>query len=794
MPVCGSSGDAFAFIEKANTRYAVTTDLTLTQDSFIQFDFSASCSVSNSCYAIELEYSLDLGLTWQPLLRDCLPISLDCTRYQLQRVLVSDTFNKWGRVTLPIPPYASFLNVLLPPAARDEGVRVRWWQPKHDGLDQNDWALDNVLIGGSATQRTGIVDTFRGAALPQHERAPADSAPTGRILQEPRAEERGTGEGEWRSGAQVRERGTGERESGGVGHRGEKKSGGVEQKRGRNKSGGWSDGCFNTLGVIVVSSFSVSEHWMFHDDCLVERFCDSPDGVMVCGSHDGREVYAVTRDLTPTQGWIMQFKKYSDTRWAIDSFYIGPACPDNCGGHGDCLKERCLCDPGFSGPNCYLSQTLRSSLKERFDTDEVRPDLWLSLEGGRPCTDCGVLVEDTALYFGGANTRQAVTTDLDLRGSNATQFRWIQREGSAEKHAIVMDRGLNVLCADSVSNSGCLAWQIVVGCEVESCGELHSVLLEYRKDARMDSWQQVQEECLPSSVNNVGCSPFQFHEATIYSAVNSSSWSRVTLQLPDHVSSSATQFRWIQREGSAEKQSWAVDQVYIGEACPRLCSGHGYCTSGAVCICDEGHQGDDCSISSSDLPSYIKDNFESESVTEVNWQQIQGGGIGSGCGQLSPHAHGDSLYFTGCKTRQAVTRPLDLTRASKIMFVLQIGSVAQTDSCNMDLGEPNTVDKAVLLQYSINNGITWHVIAQHQPKDFIQAQRVSYNIPLEARVKGVQLRWWQPRHNGTGHDQWALDHVEVVLTRKQNYMMNFSRQTGLRHFYSRKRRALRRHF
>lgn len=50
MPVCGSSGEAFAFIEKANTRYAVTTDLTLTQDSFIQFDFSASCSVSNSCY------------------------------------------------------------------------------------------------------------------------------------------------------------------------------------------------------------------------------------------------------------------------------------------------------------------------------------------------------------------------------------------------------------------------------------------------------------------------------------------------------------------------------------------------------------------------------------------------------------------------------------------------------------------------------------------------------------------------------------------------------------------------
>lgn len=64
------------------------------------------------------------------------------------------------------------------------------------------------------------------------------------------------------------------------------------------------------------------------------------------------------------------------------------------------------------------------------------------------------------------------------------------------------------------------------------------------------------------------------------------------------------------------------------------------------------------------------------------------------------------------------------------MFVLQIGSLSQTDSCNTNLSDPNTVDKAVLLQYSVNNGITWQVIAQHQPKDFIQAQRVSYNVPL----------------------------------------------------------------
>lgn len=73
---------------------------------------------------------------------------------------------------------------------------------------------------------------------------------------------------------------------------------------------------------------------------------------------------------------------------------------------------------------------------------------------------------------------------------------------------------------------------------------------------------------------------------------------------------------------------------------------------------------------------------------------------------------------------------ISLVYFSKIMFVLQIGSASQTDSCNSDLSSPHAADKAVLLQYSVNNGIAWHVIAQHQPKDFTQAQRVSYNIPL----------------------------------------------------------------
>lgn len=1113
MSVCGSAGDALVFIEKASTRYVVTTDIVVNEDSFLQIDFAASCSVTDSCYAIELEYSVDLGLTWNSVLKDCLPTNVECNKYQLQRVLVSDTFNKWTRFTLPLPPYTrsqgtrfrwnqpspfdkqqtwaidnvyigdgcvdmcsghgrcvqgncvcddywggiycdepevslptqlkdtfnrapasqnwltvnggklssvcgavasgmalhfsggcsrllvsvdlnltsaefiqfyfmygclitphsrnqgvlleysvnggitwnllmeifydqyskpGFVNILLPLSAKTVGTRFRWWQPKHDGLDQNDWAIDNVLIAGSVDQSTVMLDTFSSAPLPHHERTPADAGPAGRI----------------------------------------------------------------EFDFFSEDKTAVNEHWLFHDDCSIERFCESPDGVMICGSHDGREVYTVTHDLTPAENSIMQFKiavgcknseknvqnnvhvqystdfgvswsyvvpqclpadpkcsggvsqpsvffatkgwkrviyplsdnlignpvrfrfyqKYSDIQWGIDNFYIGPGCLDNCNGHGDCLKEQCICDPGYTGPNCYLSHPLKTFLKERFDNDELKPDSWLSMEGGKTCIDCGILAEDTALYFGSGAVRQTITQDLDLRGAkfvqywarigsenitschrptcrkegvlldysidggiswtllhemdyqkymdvrydyillpekaqtNTTRLRWWQPFtiinsfvvpspdraqwaldniliGGAEINPSQLvdtfddegtshdehwsfypnavrtagfcgnpsfhlywpnkkkDRTHNILSSREliIQPGYMIQFKIVVGCEVNTCVDRHSVLLEYTKDARTDLWQLVQTQCLPSSSNSIGCSPFQFHEATIYNSVNSSVWKRVTLQLPDHVSSSATQFRWIQKGDETEKQSWAVDHVYIGEACPKLCSGRGYCTTGAICICDEGFQGDDCSIFNHDLPSYIKDNFESEKVTEINWESIQGGVIGNGCGQLSPYAHGDSLYFNGCQIRQAITKPLDLTRASKIMFVLQIGSIAQTESCNTNLSDPNTVDKAVLLQYSVNNGITWQVIAQHQPKDFIQAQRVSYNIPLEARMKGVLLRWWQPRHNGTGHDQWALDHVEVVLvsTRKQNYMMNFSRQHGLRHFYNRRRRSLR---
>ena len=97
------------------------------------------------------------------------------------------------------------------------------------------------------------------------------------------------------------------------------------------------------------------------------------------------------------------------------------------------------------------------------------------------------------------------------------------------------------------------------------------------------------------------------------------------------------------------------------------------------------------------------------------------------------------------------------------MFVLQIGSTSSNPSCTVDLTSPNVDNKAVLLHYTNDNGIHWHLIQSHDPHDYMRAQRVSYELPRNARGHAIKFRWWQPEHDGANYDQWAIDHVQLVM-------------------------------
>jgi len=322
-----------------------------------------------------------------------------------------------------------------------------------------------------------------------------------------------------------------------------------------------------------------------------------------------------------------------------------------------------------------------------------------------------------------------------------------------------------------------IQFKIVVGCGITDQCSVHKVVrLEYNTDPSVDRWHLLQQDCTEQHASiEQPCRLHHYHDSSAYQAGVYSNWTRVTMHLPHYAQSSQTRFRWIE-SGAGSSLSWALDDVYIGEVCPGLCHGRGDCKQGA-CICDTGTFGSDCKPVSLHLSSHMRETFDSE-LSVTTWYEVLGGSITSGspddgCGSLLPAAHGKSLYFNGCGLRHAVTVEMDTRRASAILYVLQIGSLSQTARCNVNTSQH---DNSVLLVYSTNKGISWHLLAEHSAVDFLSSARVSHVLPPAARQAGVQFRWWQLQHGGQGRDQWAIDHVQIVMNRQEQLLRSARRQ------------------
>ncbi|KAL4226959.1 hypothetical protein ACF0H5_014936 [Mactra antiquata] len=321
-----------------------------------------------------------------------------------------------------------------------------------------------------------------------------------------------------------------------------------------------------------------------------------------------------------------------------------------------------------------------------------------------------------------------------------------------------------------------LQFKVAVGCS-KSFNICHShapVRLVFNKNPSTETWYEVVPLCLPDLNQRMDCRPNMYHYASEYKPDTHPTWTRVTISLPEKTFASTVRFRWIQDSPDVDAPGWALDDIYVGETCPAMCHGRGDCKDGQ-CHCDDGYYGKSCRPVKRQLTRMF-DSFEGGIYTS-HWEQVSGGGIGFGCGALLPYSHGKTLYFNGCGIREAQTVEMDLSSASKIMFVLQIGCRAQTPECNIKVSDESQY-RGVLLQYSTNKGSDWHLIARHDPGDHLSPKRLAYDLPSAARTEGVQFRWWQPVHGGEGFDQWAIDNVEVVPKR-----------TNMK-FYRRRRRHL----
>jgi hypothetical protein len=151
------------------------------------------------------------------------------------------------------------------------------------------------------------------------------------------------------------------------------------------------------------------------------------------------------------------------------------------------------------------------------------------------------------------------------------------------------------------------------------------------------------------------------------------------------------------------------------------------------------------------LSSVLTQNFD---PLDTNQLHVVGGIEAVTCGSVT----GNALYFDGTLERTATTNNMNVTAGGTISFYLKI-SDGLTPCEQADLGEE------VVLQYSVDGGITWVTISTYAvgtAGPFANFAQVNEIIPGPAQTSSTKFRWAQPSNTGIGYDNWALDDVQII--------------------------------
>lgn len=76
-----------------------------------------------------------------------------------------------------------------------------------------------------------------------------------------------------------------------------------------------------------------------------------------------------------------------------------------------------------------------------------------------------------------------------------------------------------------------------------------------------------------------------------------------------------------------------------------------------------------------------------------------------------------------------------------VQFSVRVGDESDRLSCR----RPTDRREAVIVDFSTNDGIVWHVLRYLDPFTLSTApQVVSLELPTTAKAYGTVVRWWQP--------------------------------------------------
>ncbi|XP_021361182.1 reelin-like [Mizuhopecten yessoensis] len=706
---CGESHVAKGTTLVDENSVLTTQDIHIEENYMLQFEINVGCGQewNVSGPPVLLQYSSDSGLHWYNLKHQCLPDDPQCNGGpQMSTLYFSEPMGMWRRVTMKLEG--------LPVSS---GTRLRWTQKadRSEG-DTHMWGVRQLYVGPPCEHHC----SGRGTC-----NTPQCSCDSG--------------------------------------------YGNTDCSHLYSVNPTYLKDNFEGLGVDM-TKWSLVQGGHLGSGChsLVEN------SAMVMSGPGNRQL--VTGDLDLRNARFIQY--YA----VIGGSGSEPGCfPPTASGHSVILQYST--DNGMHWDTLHvLDYASYQDVKKDYillpqgaRTESTKVRWWQPLSGGY--SQSGPQWEIDEVHIGGTEINPSEmqvsfddTDDQDIQSDAPWEFtphgEIREHVCTTDGHAVAWDEGKGTRSFTSsqmiVQHNYMLQFKIVVGCDVQSdaCVSHSPVKLLYNKNPATDRWEYVQPLCLPDlNGMQTDCRPSHYHSASAYSPEGYPAWTLVTIDLPDTVYSSATRFRWLQEATNSSASSWALDDVYVGEKCPGMCSGRGACLFGS-CVCHEGYTGFSCEKITRHLIRKMSDSFEG-GVFPFYWDTITGGGIGFGCGALLPYAHGKTLYFNDCGLRQMVTVEMDLRRASKLMFVLQIGCRAQTSTCNVKTGT-GVQYRGVLLQYTKDRGTHWKLLARHDPEDYLNPKRAAYTLPEDAQDNGVQFRWWQPVHDGEGHDQWAVDHVEII--------------------------------
>ena len=154
-----------------------------------------------------------------------------------------------------------------------------------------------------------------------------------------------------------------------------------------------------------------------------------------------------------------------------------------------------------------------------------------------------------------------------------------------------------------------------------------------------------------------------------------------------------------------------------------------------------------------------------DAQVETDWK-VSGGKIGTSF--LNTDADGALEFFNTTGDRYAISQPYDLSQGGNLSFRLILGG---NSTINVNGGQVSvangstngdTVDdnKAIKLEYSIDNGNTWVLLDSFTSKlEGGNWHNVLIDLPTQAQTQSTRFKWSQPSYV---LDNWAIDNVDVV--------------------------------